>query len=597
MGTAGDSKIPSWIDVAAARPAREPTVPDVIGAGFTHGDEGRFPVPQAGAFEAGGTADGMAPCSVLAELTGQVLEAGLGRLSDDELVGVLRAARRVVSWQSAVELAAVDELAARRAAEQHDAGPHPVERASAELAAALTLTGRAADMLLDLASGVTRLPDVAAALSRGDIDPARAGVFAEELASLPWLPASVIAGRQMLAAPGLTTSQLRAVLRRAVLAADPAAGRRRQREARRDARVQAWAEASGNGAIAGRELPPSQALLADKHISALARSLQAAGLPGTFDQARAEVFIALLSGQSPQSLLAARLAEPGSESTPEPAGSAPADRAGAEPATSASGGEPAASPGLSGPSGTGLSGTGLSWPAGPLGTIHLTVPLSTWLSVTDRPGEIAGYGPADAWTCRELAGTMTGQSGTRYCLTITTPDGHPLGHACTSTPPPGPAPPGPVLPGSRQAGPAPPGPSQAGPAPPGPPQPGLRGTDAAAWIAGLTMEWLEAGSCGHSRQAPGYRPSRLLDHLIKIRNPTCTAPGCRRPAQQCDVDHVIPYDQGGFTCECNCHPACRRHHRCKGTSGWHLEMPEPGVLTWHLPHGRLYTTRAEPYPV
>ncbi len=576
MGAAGDSEIPSWVDVAAARPASEPTVPEVIGAGFTHGEEGRFRVPQAGAFEAGGTADGMAPCSVLAELTGQALEAGLGRLSDDELVGVLRAARRVVSWQSAVELAAVDELAARRAAEPHASGPHPAERASAELAVALTLTGRSADMLLDLASGVARLPDVAAALSRGDIDPARAGVFAEELASLPWLPASVIASRHMLAAPGLTTSQLRAALRRAVLAADPTAGRRRQREARRDTRVQAWAEASGNGAIAGRELPPSQALLADRHISALARSLQAAGLPGTFDQVRAEVFVALLSGQSPQSLLAARRDQPGQESTPGPVGSAPAG-AGGEPATGAS-----ASAGSSG-----LSGAGLSWPTGPLGTIHLTVPLSTWLSVTDRPGEIAGYGPADAWTCRELANTMTGQSGNRYCLTITTPEGHPLGHACTSTPPPGPAPPGP----------APPGPRQPGPAPPGPWQAGRLGTDVAAWMAGLAVQWLEAGTCGHSRQTTGYRPSRLLDHLIKIRNPTCTAPGCRRPAQQSDIDHVIPYHLGGRTCECNCHPACRRHHRCKGTAGWQLEMPEPGVLTWHLPHGRSYTTRAEPYPV
>ncbi len=581
MGAAGNSEIPSWVDVTAVRPASEPTVPEAIGAGFTHGEEGRFRVPQAGAFEAGGTADGMAPCSVLAELTGQALEAGLGRLSDDELVGVLRAARRLVSWQSAVELAAVDELAARRAAEPHDSGPHSAERASAELAVALTLTGRSADMLLDLASGVARLPDVAAALSRGDIDPARAGVFAEELASLPWLSASVIASRLMLAAPGLTTSQLRARLRRAVLAADPAAGRRRQREARRDARVQAWAEASGNGAIAGRELPPSQALLADKHISALARSLQAAGLPGTFDQVRAEVFLALLSGQSPQSLLAARQAQPGQEKTPGPVGSTPA-AASSEPATGAS-----ASAGSSG-----LSGKSLSWPAGPLGTIHLTVPLSTWLSVTDRPGEIAGYGPADAWTCRELADTMTGQSGTRYCLTITTPDGHPLGHACTSTPPPGPAPPGPAPPG-----PAPPGPAPPGPAPPRPRQAGRLGTDAAAWMAGLAVQWLEAGTCSHSRQTPGYRPGRLLDHLIKIRNPACTAPGCRRPAQQCDVDHVIPYHQGGRTCECNCHPACRRHHRCKGTAGWHLEMPEPGVLTWHLPHGRSYTTKAEPYPV
>jgi hypothetical protein len=120
---------------------------------------------------------------------------------------------------------------------------------------------------------------------------------------------------------------------------------------------------------------------------------------------------------------------------------------------------------------------------------------------------------------------------------------------------------------------------------------------AAAWIAGLQMEWLNARTCDHSRQTPGYKPSKSLGHLIKIRNPACTAPGCRRPAHRCDLDHVLPYHLGGRTCECNVHPLCRRHHRCKGTPGWQLQMPEPGVLTWQLPHGRTYTTRAEPYPV
>lgn len=58
----------------------------------------------------------MAPCSVLAELTGQA-RGRMGELSDGELIGVLRAARRVRSWQAAVELQAVSELTARRLAE------------------------------------------------------------------------------------------------------------------------------------------------------------------------------------------------------------------------------------------------------------------------------------------------------------------------------------------------------------------------------------------------------------------------------------------------------------------------------------------------
>jgi hypothetical protein len=149
----------------------------------------------------------MPPCSVLAELTSQALDAGMDRLSDDELVGVLRAARRLASWQSAIELAAVLELAARRGAEKHDCGPRPDERTSAELAAALTLTSRSAGALLELASGVARLPGVAAALSSGEIDLAKAAVFADELSATGWLSASVIAYRHVLTAPAMTTSQ------------------------------------------------------------------------------------------------------------------------------------------------------------------------------------------------------------------------------------------------------------------------------------------------------------------------------------------------------------------------------------------------------
>jgi hypothetical protein len=120
---------------------------------------------------------------------------------------------------------------------------------------------------------------------------------------------------------------------------------------------------------------------------------------------------------------------------------------------------------------------------------------------------------------------------------------------------------------------------------------------AAAWARGLTIRWLETGKCSHQRETTAYVPGRLLGHLVKVRNPTCTAPGCRRPAQSCDIDHVVPYDQGGRTCECNTHPACRRHHRLKGSAGWQLEMPEPGILAWRLPHGRTYVTRGEPYPI
>ena len=50
------------------------------------------------------------------------------------------------------------------------------------------------------------------------------------------------------------------------------------------------------------------------------------------------------------------------------------------------------------------------------------------------------------------------------------------------------------------------------------------------WLRGLTFATLETSDCTHPRQSRGYRPSPSLRHLIEVRNPTCTAPGCRRPA-------------------------------------------------------------------
>lgn len=577
----GNAGITTWVDFPPARPADEPAVRDVIGAGFTHAADGPYPQRGAGAFEAGGPADLMAPCSVLAELTGQVLEAGAGRLSDDELVGVLKAARRVVSWQQAVELAAVAELTARRAAEPAGQGPGPAERASAEVAVALTLTSRSADTLSELAVGVRRLADVDTALRRGEIDIAKASVFVEELAGLPWLHASVIACQNLLAASGLTTGQLRLLLRRAVLSVDPDAVRRRQQKARQDARVQTWSEGSGNGAIAGRELPPARTLLADRHVRALAQALQRAGMPGTLDQISSEVFLALLSGESPESLLAAaQRHQPGGDSAQHAARSDDTTPAQREPGGDAVGAPDGHLPGHA----PGPVDAGFSWPRGPLGTVHLTMPLSAWLGITNNPGEIAGRGALDAWSCREIASLLAGRPGIQYCMTVTTQDGRPLGHACTRTPPPGLAPPGPAPPGAIPARPQQSAPSGTTPS-------------VAAWIVGLGINWLESGSCSHARETAAYVPGKLLGHLIRVRSPTCTAPGCRRPAQTSDIDHVIPYAWGGRTCECNCHPACRRHHRCKGSAGWHLEMLEPGILVWRLPHGRSYLTRAQPYPV
>ena len=116
------------------------------------------------------------------------------------------------------------------------------------------------------------------------------------------------------------------------------------------------------------------------------------------------------------------------------------------------------------------------------------------------------------------------------------------------------------------------------------------------WLASITMKWFESAGCTHQRQSTAYRPPPALQHLIRIRQQTCAFPGCRRPANQCDLDHTTPFQRGGLTCECNLAPLCRTHHQAKQAHGWNLDQLQPGTLTWTTPSGRRYTVTPTSYP-
>ena len=530
-------------------------------------------------FASGGAADELPPGPVLAGLAGDAWAAGLDRLSDDELIGVLRAARRLASWSAALELAAVTDLATRREAEAAGAGPDmPGEHIGDEVAAALTLTARAADVLLDLAIALRRLPATRAALAAGRIDRYRATVIADEVGGLGDEHAAAVEQQVLDDAPGQTTGQLRSATRRAVLAADPAAARERKERASRDARVERWDEHAGTAALAGRDLPPADVLAADHNLSALASALRRAGVAGTMDQLRAQVYLALLSGQPITALTGRRAWTGGGYAGTGPGGSGPG---GSSPGGS--------SPGGSGPVATGPlgSGPGLSTCGhGPPGAVNLTMPLATWLGLSDAPGHAAGYGPLDADDSRDLAAQLARQRGSRWCITLTGEGGRPVAHGCART---GPGPGGRSRPPPRRSPRSGRSPRRAATSPGWP-------AEASEWLAGIAISRLETGDCRHLRESRSYRPPAALRHLITVRQPTCSFPGCRRPAIRCDEDHTLPYDQGGRTCECNLAPLCRRHHRCKQAEGWRLEQPEPGVLVWHTPAGRTYTTGPTVYP-
>ena len=513
----------------------ETAAPEALEAGFTHRHGGSG---TGAGFTAGGPLDVMLPGPDLAWHAGAARQRGLDTLSDDELIGVLGAANRLEAWQAGLKLAVVAELDARRAGPDGREGEHMAE----ELAAALTLTGRSAASLLELSRRLERLPQTTALLAAGAIDRSRAAVIADQLSLLDDASAAAVENTIAPRAGKMTTGQLRAACQRAVLAHDPQAAARRRDQAEQDARVECWAEPSGTGAIAGRDLNLAGVIAADKHLDAAARWLKQRGAPGTHDQLRAQVLLARLTGQPLGTLLPQPAAGPAGCSGPDPA--AP--------------GSPSHWP--AGPAGPGSPGS-VGSPDGLTGTVNLVLPATTWLGLADSPGDIAGTGAADAGTCRDLATALSARGDSRWCLTLTERDGRAVAHGC----------------------------ARAGPGPPG-------HNDPAAWLRQITTTPIETGTCAHRLESAGYRPPDSLRHLIKIRSPRCGYPGCRRPATRADDDHTIPHHQGGKTCECNLYPLCRQHHQAKQSPGWRLEQPEPGILTWTLPSGRSYTVTAEPYP-
>jgi hypothetical protein len=582
-------------DELAIRGARAASVSaEVLNAGFwPRGENSSRPRPvfrSVSGFGSGDELDVCEPGPALAGLTDAAAgEENLANLDDDELIGVIRAWRRLESWTVAGTLSAIAELARRRPADRTPPAPpgaFPAQMSefiSDEVAAALTLTAQAATKCLDLALELaTRLPGTAQALRQGTIDYLKARIIAEATNVLSDEDARSVENQVLAAAGGQTTGQLRAALARAVLAADPEAAERRREQAQKDPRIRRWREDAGTAALAGYGLPPAEVLEADQHLTSRALDLRDAGLKGSLDELRARAYLDALLGRDsapnspprpPDPAPAAPADSPSpsapSPSAPSPGGTTPHG----EPPISCGGPRPdrePSSPGQSPPSPPSAFSRDSS--GGRLATlVNLTMPMTTMLGLTNEPAEVAGFGPVGPALARQLA-TLAGlHPATRWVLTVTDDRGRAIGHG--------------AMPGRRPARVFARASGGAGPGDRlGPPELTVKITA----LAGET--------CDHRNEEPGYEASRRLQNLIRARTATCSAPGCRRPAARCDLDHTVPYDQGGRTCECDLAPLCRRHHRCKQAEGWRLEQISPGIMCWTTPSGRRYITTPTAYP-
>jgi Domain of unknown function (DUF222) len=494
-------------------------------------------------FAEDGRADTMAPGPLLAMLLGAVAGEdgkGLAGLSDDQLIGFLSGTRRMESQMAWAKMAALAEFASR---------PRRQDFAADEIASAFHLTWLSAAAEIDYARTVARrLPVTFAALAAGRLHPVHVKIIEEVTSILSDQDAAAADEELAEAAQSKTYGELRRAATKLVLKLDPEAVRKRKEMARRTAHVRSFREESGNAGITGRELPSVEVLASMQHVEDRARALRDAGVPGTWEELKVRATLDLLQER---------------DSRPDPAGPCPGD-----PTQGAGGPGPQDGPAGNNPEGRGHpAGEGPSVGA----MITITVPHTALAGDTGPPGEVAGFGIVDHADTRDLVAAAARNPATRWCVTVLNPDGTAAAHGCAARShrwPPGQAPPGAMTP---------------------------RGL--LEFLNITKLDPVIRGPCPHARAEPRYRPSRRLQHLIRARNATCTAPGCSRRAARCDLDHTDPRHQGGRTCECNLALLCRHHHRCKQAEGWRLAQPEPGVLVWHTPAGRTYTTTPTQYPM
>ena len=585
-------------------------------------------------------ADVLRPNPVLAALTEQAC-TDLSRLTDNQLIGTLHAARRLENRSHYLQTRTIAEFARRRAEEFETAKARGVrvrcragEFPGVELASELLISGLAAGQWIDSATDLTtRLPKTLQGMSAGLIDAERGAIIAAYTGSLS--PEDAAKADEILAA---SAPEVRAdtLARRAAaleMKLDPEAAKTRKEKTKRIAqRVQVQLERSGNASVAGRELDIADALASKANIHSTALRLRRAGLTGSLDHLRASVFNDLLQGRDPFDRLAPVPEAPAAQDVPDehdaPAGENVADDDPAPEAERTPADDPAPldapfpetpsdgwdslddpiaddtedadedgpigiwprsgdnlspdeDPGFDEEGATASDGEGTARAPTPA-IINLLVHAGTLFGWDTTPSQASGWGLLNPAETRDIVRVASMHPQTRWCMTVIGPDGTAISHGCS--------------PGQHPWSPPPPEPEAP---PPQPLRDGPYARKAEQFFdlvraLHLRLEPIAKGTCDHRHAEEHYTPSRKLQHLVRARSATCTAPGCQAQAIHADLDHTTPYPEGS-TDECNLGPKCRTHHRAKQSPGWKVEQPQPGVFRWTLPSGRTYTTRPGTY--
>ncbi len=551
------------------------------------GPAGDDPAPRL--FARDGAGDVLPPDPFLAALTEQAV-SDVAALSDNELVGVLRASRRQVAHEHYKQALAAAEFGRRRQAAFNSAMARGVPAGCAaggfpgeELAIELTVSRADAGHLIDDGTDLTsRLPRTLAGMAAGLIDADKAGWIAYYTRILS--PADAALADEFLAgeAPDLQADQLARKAAALEKRLNPEGARaRRERSKRDDQRIVARREASGNASLAGRELDVADVLASKAYLDALASRLRASGVSGTLDRLRALAFTDVTQGRDPLDRVSVQPAPPAGSGYGQPP-APPSGPTAATPDATPSGLSPVGPPEDLERAGDGTRNTGR--PGGPApvpALVNLIIPAGTLLGWSAAPAQAGSWGLLDGDETRAVATAAGAHPQSRWCATLTGPDGTALAHGCARGPRPH------LL-------------DQLGPQPPPAHGAQTAQADQASQLSellrrlGLAFTPIARASHDPAPAEGGYVPSRALKHLVRARNATCDAPGCHNPAVTADLDHTVPWPDGP-TSQANLAARCRTHHRAKQAPDWTVEQLAPGVSRWTLPSGRTHVTTPTRY--
>lgn len=309
--------------------------------------------------------ESLPPCPSLANLL-----VDLGdpvRLSSMELVSVIAAYERLTSWIAAQQLAAMAALHARFAAEDAESGKLelmlPEEITCVEIEAKLRWSSRRSQARLELALGLLeRIPAAWSALDTGRIDVAKADALRDLTAQLPVEQARKVAVKVLERAAGQTLAGFRKSVRRQVEKLDPDAAAKRRAAAEKGRRVECNPLPDGVAELRA-VLPAEDAMRGYALLTLAAKAAAGPDDDRGLDARRADVFVDLLRYLAESRFPTAQ----------------PESDAGAS--------------------------SGLRWGSGAL--IQVTVGADVLAGVSDRSGELVGYGPIPADVARNLAADGT----------------------------------------------------------------------------------------------------------------------------------------------------------------------------------------------